>query len=245
MIQALDEIEGGKPALLCLAGNLCSPMVFDRFQVPDFMQKVRLDYLGTPGPWDVDSIGWEIVRFINKLGNIPVILAGYSAGGVIAISAASKSPEQIAGMALSNTGPCSNGHGSPGFALELKEHFGDKAYMRSFLASCFYRAPEEAVLEALWQYARYVKPEAAVEVSASLRQVDYREVLKRYRGPVSVIHGKLDTRRGIDSVEMICASLPQAEVTLLETGHTPMWEDALGYQEALERLIARVFTKGQ
>lgn len=241
MLRFLDEAAQGTPVLLCLAGNLCSPAVFDRIQVPDFMQKVRLDYLGAPGPWDMDSMGFELVRLIEGLGDVPVILAGYSAGGVLAISAASKAPERIAGLALSNTGPCSIGHGNPGFARELRENYDDEAYIRQFLASCFYKQPGEETLAALWRYTRGVDREAAVEVSSSLRKVDYREPLKAYRGPAAVIHGRLDKRRGMDSVEMICGCLPQAEVTLLETGHTPMWEDATGYQKALDKLIFRVF----
>ena len=70
--------------------------------------------------------------------------------------------------------------------------------------------------------------------------MDYRESLKAYKGPAAVIHGQLDTRRKMDSVEMICDSLPQAQVTLLQTGHTPMWEDAAGYEKALETLLKRI-----
>lgn len=241
MIRFMDEAVQGAPLLLCLAGNLCSPAVFDRIQVPDFIRKVRLDYLGAPGPWDMDSMGWELVRLIEGLGDVPVILAGYSAGGVLAISAASKAPGRFAGLALSNTGPCSIGHGNPAFAQELRESYDDEAYIRRFLASCFYQPPEEETLTALWHYTRSVGCEAAVEVSSSLREVDYREAFKAYRGPAAVIHGRLDTRRGLDSVEMICGCLPQAKVTLLETGHTPMWEDAPGYQAALNQLIFQVF----
>lgn len=138
---------------------------------------------------------------------------------------------------LNGSGPCTIGHGNPRFAQELKESFHDEAYMRGFLSSCFYKPIPKEVEDRLWNYTRTTDPLAGYELSSSLRQNDYRESLKAYHGPVAVIHGQLDTRRKMDSVTMICESLPQAKVTLLQTGHTPMWEDAAGYQTALNELL--------
>lgn len=233
-----------KPVLLCLAGNLCSPSVFDRIHVPDGMQKLYLDYLGQPGPWDMESMGWEVVRLLDSFAGAPVILAGYSAGGVLAISTACKAPDQVAGLVLSNTGPCSIGHGNPGFVRELRENYDSEPYMRSFLSSCFYHPVAKEMEDELWAYTRTVSMEAGCSVSQSLREVDYREALKLYHNPAAIIHGRLDTRRKMDSVEMIRSSLPQAETTFLQTGHTPMWEDPEGYQKALDRLIRRVLDRG-
>lgn len=239
-MKVLGTVVEKKPILLCLAGNLCSPSVFDRIQVPNTMQKLYLDYLEQPGPWDMDSMGWEVVRLIDGFAGLPVILAGYSAGGVLALSTVSKAPDRVAGLVLSNTGPCSIGHGNPGFVQELRENFDDESYMRNFLSSCFYHPISKEMEDELWAYTRTVSREAGCIVSQSLREVDYREPLKQYRNPAAIIHGQLDTRRKMDSVEMIKSSLPQVEITLLQTGHTPMWEDAQGYQKALDRLIGCV-----
>lgn len=237
MIILSEKMEGDKPVLLCLAGNLCSPEVFDLIPVPDAIQKVYVDYLGGAGPWDMDSMGQELADLILSWNQVPVILAGYSAGGVLAISVACKIPGRIAGLALSNTGPCSLGHGNPGFAAELKERFDDEAYIRGFLNSCFYTPVSKTMEDKLWTYTRRVSREAAYQVSKSLREVDYRELLKAYKNPAVIIHGRLDTRRGMDSVAMIQESLPQAETVLLNTGHTPMYEDPAGYRNVLMRLV--------
>ena len=82
--------------------------------------------------------------------------------------------------------------------------------------------------------------DAAYEVSKTLREVDYREPLKRFENPVMIAHGILDTRRGKDSVLMMQESLRQAEVAYLQTGHTPMSEDPAGYQEALDHLLGQI-----
>lgn len=233
MITLSGKIEMNKPVLLCLAGNLCSPSVFDRIQVPAFIQKIYVDYLRGDGPWDMEHMGQTLADMIQGWENTPVILAGYSAGGVLAISVACKIPERIAGLVLSNTGPCSVGHGNPGFAAELMERFEDEHYIREFLSSCFYRPISKTMEDSLWSYTRGVSGKAAYEVSKSLREVDYREALKAYHNPALIIHGRLDTRRRMDSVIMIQECLPQADTVLLDTGHTPMYEDAGGYQEVL------------
>lgn len=243
-MKVLGTAVKNQPVLLCMAGNLCSPSVFDRISAPEGIQKLYLDYLEQPGPWDMEAMGWEVVRLIEGFGKAPVILAGYSAGGVLAISAASKAPERVAGLALSNTGPCSTGHGNPGFVQELRENYDSELYMRSFLSSCFYHAISKEMEDELWAYTRTVSREAGCCVSQSLREIDYREALKQYRSPAAIIYGCLDTRRKMDSVQMIQASLPQAETTILQTGHTPMWEDPEGYQKALDCLIRRALAGG-
>ena len=238
MIRLSQVPDPNKPVLLCIAGNLCDPSVaFERIVPAEGFQKIDLHYLNGSGPWDVDSLGEELAGMLKTMTSKPVVLAGYSAGGVLCIAAASKAPKLISGLVLSNTGPCTIGHGNPRFAQELKESFHDEAYMRCFLSSCFYKPIPKEVEDRLWNYTRTTDPLAGYELSSSLRQNDYRESLKAYHGPVAVIHGQLDTRRKMDSVAMICESLPQAKVTLLQMGHTPMWEDSAGYQKALNELL--------
>lgn len=238
MIQLSHVPDPNRPVLLCIAGNLCDPSVaFERIVPAEGFQKIDLYYLNSSGPWDVDSLGQELAELLKTLTTKPIVLAGYSAGGVLCMAAASKAPDLVSGLVLSNTGPCTIGHGNPQFAQELKVSFNDETYMRRFLSSCFYQPIPKEVEDRLWKYTRTVPPLAGYELSSSLRQNDYRESLKAYHGPAAVIHGQLDTRRKMDSVQMICESLPQAKVTLLQTGHTPMWEDSYGYQKALKELL--------
>lgn len=240
MILLSEKMNWDKPVLLCLAGNLCSPEVYDRIQVPEEMDKIYVDYLSGEGPWDMEGMGYELADLILSREQVPVILAGYSAGGVLAISVACKIPGRIDGLVLSNTGPCSLGHGNPGFAAELKARFDDERYIREFLRSCFVNPISKDMEDRLWEYTRRVTKEAAYEVSKSLRETDYREMLKKYKNPAAIIHGRLDTRRGVDSVAMIRDCIPQADTVLLDTGHTPMYEDPAGYQKGLDTLIGKV-----
>jgi pimeloyl-ACP methyl ester carboxylesterase len=161
MLKLIGTVEKGQPVLVCVAGNLCSPKVFDQVKLPADMARLYVDYLGKEGPWDMDSLGWQLIDQLKKKCSGPIVLAGYSAGGVIAISAASKAPELFAGLVLSNTGPCSIGHGKPGFADELKANFDNEEYIRTFLGSCFYEKPSPELLETMWKYTRTVDPEAA------------------------------------------------------------------------------------
>lgn len=236
----LTEVKDHTKALLvCIAGNLCDPRVFSQITVPANIEICYLDYLRGTGPWDMDSMGYQLLEIINNL-SVPIVLAGYSAGGVLAMSAASKSPSSIAGLVLSNTGPCSIGHGNPNFPTELSLNYNNEEYIRKFLTSCFAQKISKAFEDQLWHYTRTVNCQAAYHVSKSLREADYRDGLKKFDNPVALIHGQLDTRRKLNSVETMKECMPQAEVTLLQTGHTPMWEDPIGYQNALDALLSKI-----
>lgn len=90
MLKLIGTVEKGQPVLVFVAGNLCSPEVFDQVKLPADMARLYVDYLGKEGPWDMDSLGWQLIDQLKKKCSGPIVLAGYSAGGVIAISAASK-----------------------------------------------------------------------------------------------------------------------------------------------------------
>ena len=56
MLKLIGTVEKGQPVLVCVAGNLCSPEVFDQVKLPADMARLYVDYLGKEGPWDMDSL---------------------------------------------------------------------------------------------------------------------------------------------------------------------------------------------
>ena len=239
-MKLLSEIKSNK-VMLCLAGNLCDPEVtYEKVEIKGPFQKIYLDYLDESALNGVDAAAEETVALIRSYPDVTFVLNGYSAGGVIALGAASKDPEAIAGLVLSNTGPCSIGHGNPNFANELKENFDNEEYVRSFLSSCFASAIPAETEDRLWKFTRSKTAEAGYMISKTLREVDYRQALNQYRNPIIIIHGVKDTRRKMNSVEMMQECMPQSEVELLETGHTSMYEDPEGYNTALNHFLNRL-----
>lgn len=240
VVKFLNTIDKTKKLVVCLAGNLCSPEVFSKINMPPQWEKVYVDYLEGNGPWDIEHMADELISKLRESTNQPVVVAAYSAGGVLALGMAAKAPDLVKGLVVSNTGPCSIGHGNPNFVQELRANAANEEYMRKFLSSCFYGPIDKPFEDKLWSYAREVNVEAACQVSETLRQVDYRTKLQHYKNPVAIIHGKLDTRRKLNSVDMLQECMPQSVVTLLATGHTPMWEDSSGYQKALNNLLEKI-----
>lgn len=143
-----------------------------------------------------------------KLG--PTVLAGYSAGGVIAMAAAIAAPSRIAGLMLSNTGPSGKGHGDPDFPKKLLAGWGTKEFNDSFFSRCFSRPIPPLLQHRLEQYIGLVDRQAGYEISRSLREVDYTEALQAVTCPVMIAHGRLDKARTQAHVEMMTRSMPHA-----------------------------------
>ncbi len=242
MLKIVGKLEKEKPTILLLAGSLVSPEVFSQVECPEGWQMAAVDYCLSDSPWDVDSLGQRLANLVEKFSLFPVILAGYSAGGVVIMSAASKAPMLFDGLLLSNTGPSSKGHGNPNFPQELLDKWGNEEFFTNFITVCFSR-PVPPVLQAhMLKYMNQVDKQAGYMISYSLRQIDYREDLKQYRGEV---RSEEHTSRTMAHVEMMKQSMPQAEVILLNGGHTVMVEDKDGWQQALNGLVKRVEAKAK
>lgn len=240
MLKVIGQLQRNKPTVLLFSGSLVSPTVYAQIECPNDFQMAAIDYCRSEGPWDVDSLGQRTAAFVQAMGLGPTVLAGYSAGGVIAMSAASQFPKAFAGLLLSNTGPCGKGHGNPNFPQELLEQWGDYAFFDRFINVCFHRPVPPLLKEELMSYIATVDKQAGFTISSSLRQVDYREALKSFHGPVTIAHGQDDARRTIEHVQMMKDCMPQADIRLLPGGHTIMVENKEGWQQALNELLQKV-----
>lgn len=225
----------------CLAGNLCNPIVFDEIEFPQGIQKRYFDYLRESPTGNVDQIAQDIVNRCKAKNKKNIVLAGYSAGGVIAIAAASKAPELFRGLVLSNTGVCAQGNSKSHFPQDLREHGKDEKFLKSFLASCFAKKISDKMLNELTDYAQSVSLEKAIEVSESLRQLDCSSSVSAFRAPVLILWGKQDRRRTVQSLEQLKDCLPQSEVHLLDAGHTPMYDASKDYEQLSSSFLQRIF----
>lgn len=224
----------------CLAGNLCSPRVFDKIQFSPLAKKVYYDYLNQASTGHVDKIAEELITWIREKAWKKVVLAGYSAGGVIALAAASKAPELFQGLILSNTGLCAEGNSKNNFPQELQLHGKERNFLKSFLDSCFLLLPPQEMENLLVKYALQAPLEKAVEVSISLRQVDYSSAISCFHGSVLILWGKKDRRRTEVALRRLERCIPQAETFLLDAGHTPMWDAAKGYQTRCREFLQKI-----
>lgn len=227
----------------CLAGNLCNPIVFDEIEFPKGIQKRYFDYLRNSPTGNVDQIAQDIVNRCEAKNKKNIVLAGYSAGGVIAIAAVSKAPNLFQGLILSNTGVCAQGNSKSHFPQDLRNHGRDEGFLKSFLVSCFAKKIPNKMLDELIAYAQNISLEKAIEVSESLRQLDYSSSISAFQAPVLILWGRKDQRRTIQSLEQLKDCLPQSEVHMLDAGHTPMYDAAKEYEKFSSSFLHQIFQK--
>lgn len=231
------------PLLVALAGAGCSPAVFCGLHVPGWTVQ-PVDWAEPPhsphscDPREVARRLADALRPRVQEGDAgPVVLLGYSVGGVLALLTALQPGMPVAGVVAGNTGAHSSRHGDPGFAQRVRAGWSAQA-REDFLRSCFARTPAAPLFAQLCSYLEHLPPHALLQSIEGLRAVDLRPLLPALRCPVLVPHGEQDTRRSVADAEDLAACLPSAQLRLLPGGHTPMVDCLPHYLQALHPFLA-------
>ncbi|MDD3252862.1 MAG: alpha/beta hydrolase [Lachnospiraceae bacterium] len=240
MLKIIGDLERGKPTVLFLSGGNVSPCVFNQIESDGTFQFGAVDYCHSDGPWDVTSVGDRLAEFLRAAELGPVILAGWSAGGVISMGVAGRYPELLSGLMLSNTGPCAIGHGNPDLPKRVLEKWGDREFFDSLLRGWFSRPVPPLLRLELLEYMGRIEKECAYQITTSVRSVDFRDGLRNFHKPVVVAHGTLDKGRTVEHVKMIVEAMPQTKVFYMEAGHTSVVENTAEWQKAFDLLLKMV-----
>ena len=239
-LRVIGEITPGKPTILCIAGSMIDPCVYDQMEIPEGFCAGKVDFYHSPGPYDAMSIAAAILEYDDEHQLGPLVLVGYSAGGVIAMAAACQAPDKVKGLLLSNTGPCTVGHGDVNLPQRILEQWNDQEFRNSFIDRCFSRPVPPFLRLRLEEYINTIQCQAAHDLSKSLRQLDLREPLRRVDCPVVIAHGIDDKTRTLAHAQMIMDSIPHANLRPIPGGHTIMVENKAGWQAALDELLVDV-----
>ena len=159
----------------------------------------------------------------------PIVLVGWSLGGLISLAAAAHCPERVASMILIGTPPRMTSEGtytaaSPRAlrAMRLRLARDLDAALADFARLCI--APVEDP-EFVMEYARQgaaLDPEALAEGLAYLQQVDARDLLPQIQARVRVIHGEADQVVPVCCARVLAESIPGARLEELPgEGHAP------------------------
>lgn len=241
-LKITETLDPSKPAVLLIPGGMgMPPAVFDGVAQEIPWQSAVIDWCRSPGPWDIVVLGNRVTELIEELGLTKVIVAGYSAGGIMATQAAiADENHRIAGLLLSNTGPCAVGHGDPDLPSRIQEQWFSMELFEPFMTRCFARPLDPQLREKMIAYASQVDKEVVYQASKTLREHDLRPNLGKISCPVVIAHGSLDKARTMEHVKMLTDGIPNTEVFLLDGGHTIMVEDHEGWVEKLNYLILKV-----
>ena len=218
-----------------LAGGGCSPQIFAGIDLPGVCWQ-PLDWVRSPGPHDPGSVAdWLGGQLAQRQG--PTLLAGHSLGAFIALLTAIRHPQHVDGLILSNTGARIEGHGDPGLPQRIREQWDAQA-QAEYLRQCFLHPPAPALWQQCLAYLRDLPVVTLLEGIEGLRRMDLSAELGRVRCPTLVAHGRLDTRRPIESALLMARCIPGARLALLPGGHTPMVDCRAEYIGAVNAFLA-------
>lgn len=227
-----------KATVLMLAGGMTSPAVFDEVAKNLPIQCAQIDWLGSPGPWDVVSVGKRLYQFILAKDLGPTLLIGYSASGPICMQAAIEDTHgRIVGLAINNTGLNTANHGDPNAPQKILDNWGDIAYHQQFLDRCFAFPISHDLNTSLLQYILKMDKQAAYEASYQLRQIDLLPQAHRINCPVLITHGILDKARSVEHALIMKEALPNSSLYFLHGGHTIFIEAKKEYLFLLDAFL--------
>ena len=223
--------------LLAIPGTLCSPDIFERLgsALAGAVTVEPVDWMTAPGPWGIEDIAEQVASRIEE----PVLLAGHSTGGCIALALAAARPDLVAGLLLANTGAHMRGHGDVDRILDtIATGWGPELHA-AVLDRSFAEPVPSDFRDRLLAYAAKVPREAALEVLGSQRDLDLTPRLPHISCPATVLHGVLDRARSIDDAKHLATGLPDCALRTVHTGHSPVWEDVPAAAEAVRALAVR------
>jgi pimeloyl-ACP methyl ester carboxylesterase len=156
----------------------------------------------------------------------PLLVAGHSMGGRVAMEMARMAPDRIAGMALLNTGihPRRDGEEAKRQALiDLAYRDGMAELARVWLPPMLSqdRAPDPDVLDGLTRMVCRMTPDIHErQMRALLNRPDASATVGRYTGPLALIAARQDGWSPVSQHEDITRLCPQARLTVIENaGH--------------------------
>lgn len=234
----VGELKRNMPAILFIPGALTSPCVFEGLANYLPFQSAVIDWNTSQCPNEVTTIAQHVLELIEKRNLSPVILCGYSMGGVISLSAAIQDKKHlISALYIADTGANTKGHGDPDFPQKLLESWPSEELFNNFLARCFATPISKPLYDRLFEYALALDGNAVYQAAKSVRTVDLLDRLGEISCPVMLIHGRKDMSRTEQHAKELIAGIPNAKMVWFDCGHTPMVEERERYLSELLQFI--------
>lgn len=175
------------------------------------------------GAYSLDRLGRDVVEMLDALGIPRVHMLGLSLGGIVAQWLAIHVPERIDRLVLSNTAA----HIGPtqyfDHAIATLQQAPDmKETTETFLRNWFPARMLEANDRAIEPFRRTLLAtprEGIIGGWAAVRDADLRRTITLIRHPTLVIAGRHDTVTSARHSEEIAATIPGAQLHMLDTVH--------------------------
>lgn len=191
----------------------------------------------------VDSITFDrlvedVFAVLDSLGVERCVLAGESAGGAVALAAALRRPERIAGLVIVDgawfRGPDT---GDDPFLTGLRHNYAQT--LDWFVQVCTPEPDSEAIRHWGRQIIDRASQEAAIALYTAFAPVDLRGDVQAIHQPALILHGEADGLVPLASSQLLAASLPNATLTVLPgAGHVPTLTRPQEVAQAIDAFLA-------
>lgn len=168
-----------------------------------------------------DRLVDDLFTVMDRLNIGQCVLAGESAGALVALEAALRRPDRFSGLVL--VGARTDGRRSPQTDRLLAGCKADfAATMSAFVDACVPEPDREA--ERAWgrKIVMRSNPKDAVELMECLEGVEVQSRLSGLALPVLILHGRKDAIAPLEQALALVDRLPQAELVIADdAGHVP------------------------
>jgi pimeloyl-ACP methyl ester carboxylesterase len=235
-LKYIGNFEKGRKSVLFIPGSFISPEVYNYVNLPENYQGVKVSWINSECNLELQDIAEEIIEFINENQLENVILAGYSSGGVISLLTYLAGKDVISGLLLSNTGANTVNQTNTDLPDRIRTSWKEKDSIE-FIKRCFIKSVDDEMFHILLEYANNLTSEQFLRPVLSLRKINLLDKLGEIDCPVVIAHGKHDKVRGIEHAKTLNENIKNSELVLLDSGHSPMYEDSENYSKSLLKLI--------
>lgn len=208
--------------------------------LPPGLRYIRFDKRGhglsdIGGGQDISDHAGDVIAVIDALAGGPVVLVGLSIGGLIMQSVASRRPDLVRALVLSNTAARLGTVEAWQARIDAVRRDGlasiADAIMERWFSPAFRARPELA----LWRAMLERTPQAGyLAACATLAATDLTASTSRLTLPTLVIAGEADGASPPDKVRATADLITGAEFRLLPgVGHLPCVEDPEAYAKVL------------
>lgn len=252
LIHYLDFNPDGSPVVVLLHG-LGADATSWGFQIPALcevgMRPIALDLPGFgqtlpgPGRWTIDRAAADTASLCSALVKGPVVVAGISLGGAVALQLALDHPELVEKLVLINTFACLRPRRfeEMGYLLGrfVVTNLRGKQYQAETVARRLFPLPEQADLRQEL-INRILKADERVyrDAMISVGMFNVRKRLKKINAPTLVISAENDNTVPLAAQAELVKGIPGArQVMIANAGHAVIADQPAAFNQALIAFI--------
>jgi 3-oxoadipate enol-lactonase len=248
------RLEGpaGAPVIMLSNSFLTDYGMWD-FQVPAFAAKYRVlrydprghgDTQASLPPYSVDMLVADVIGLLDVLGIGQVHFLGLSMGGVVAQLLASRHPDRLLSLLLSDTACHLPPESSWNDRINLAMTKGTRAFVQPmttrWLTPGYYERHPDAVAKLGAMIAK-TSVDGAIGCAQALQKMNQSSILSGIRVPTLIVVGALDVGTPVSAAEFLRHEIVGSKLAIIEdAGHLPNIEQTETFNRIVLNFLANL-----